>query len=416
MRTLKLTGVFMILLLMLTGISSCSNENDATGNIPTQLIRTWYLGDGTTITFNADGTGVYTETDGENTAQLMRTTDSRATQHYPFTYSYEAEGQSLIIHAEGETIRWTIVSLTDNRLEIKDEDGETISLKNAPGPDTEKIDILLLYKTWLSEESLDTYTFQESGEGNYNPGGEAEAVPLTFEYEKASCTLTLHTDGKVFRWNILSLTNDTLKVQDADGDTLVFIEYANAPAWLELLYGKWGCAGKARMKFTNEGGQKLFTLYEGEGKSYTVPFKYDQYNRIYFFEGEEWGTEYWQVKKVTQDVLIIPNIGKFFRIPEPDELVVGNESLLYVGTWTGFDGSDVTSTWKFQKDSQTLVWEAEGDKITAKYTYDATSHQLTITADGEQEIYRITKLTDRVLYLNVIENGKVVDYMEFRIL
>ncbi|MBS5539252.1 MAG: hypothetical protein KHX52_02590 [Phocaeicola plebeius] len=72
----------MLLMLILIGVSSCSNEDENIGNIPSQLIKTWYMGEGTYITFNADGTGVYTETDEISTAKLMRRTGTRTTDTY----------------------------------------------------------------------------------------------------------------------------------------------------------------------------------------------------------------------------------------------------------------------------------------------------------------------------------------------
>lgn len=37
----------MLLMLILIGVSSCSNEDENIGNIPSQLIKTWYMGEGT---------------------------------------------------------------------------------------------------------------------------------------------------------------------------------------------------------------------------------------------------------------------------------------------------------------------------------------------------------------------------------
>ena len=102
----------MWLMLILIGVSSCSNEDENIGNIPSQLLKTWYMGEGTSITFNADGTGVYTETSGTTTAKLTRKAGTRATDTYPFTYSYEESTQTLTIHIDGDVMRWTIVTLS----------------------------------------------------------------------------------------------------------------------------------------------------------------------------------------------------------------------------------------------------------------------------------------------------------------
>lgn len=416
----------MWLMLILIGVSSCSNEDENIGNIPSQLIKTWYMGEGTYITFNADGTGVYTETDEMSTAKLMRRTGTRATDTYPFTYSYEESTQTLTIHIDGDVMRWTIVTLSDDTLKIKDEDGELITLKkdttSEPG-----IDINLLYNTWISEEQ-DLYTFNNDGSGSYKAKEETSANDITYEYDEASRLLTLHrVDGQVVRWTILSLTNDTLKVEDNNGQELTLTAYVNT-AWIELLYGKWGVAGRTLMEFTNREGNKLFTLHEGEEMGpYTVPFKYDAYNRIYFFENENWGDGYWQVKQVTQDILSLEIFGlngenltiegsmTLFRIPEPDELVVGDESLLYGDEWTSFDpDSGAPMTWQFRENFQDLIWKVDGEELVVNYTYDTESHVLTITSEGEKEVYKITKLTDHFMYLEGIDEEGEAWYMEFR--
>lgn len=190
MRVLKLTSTLMLLMLILIGVSSCSNEDENIGNIPSQLIKTWYMGEGTYITFNADGTGVYTETDEISTAKLMRRTGTRATDTYSFTYSYEESTQTLTIHIDGDVMRWTIVTLTDDTLKIKDEEGELITLKKDATSEPD-IDITLLYNTWISE-TQDIYTFNNDGNGTYKAKEETSANDITYEYDEANKLLTLH--------------------------------------------------------------------------------------------------------------------------------------------------------------------------------------------------------------------------------
>lgn len=415
----------MLLMLILIGVSSCSNEDENIGNIPSQLIKTWYMGEGTYITFNADGTGVYTETDEISTAKLMRRTGTRTTDTYSFTYSYEESTQTLTIHIDGDVMRWTIVTLTDDTLKIKDEEGELITLKKDATSEPD-IDITLLYNTWISE-TQDIYTFNNDGNGTYKAKEETSANDITYEYDEANKQLTLHrVNGKVVRWTILSLTNDTLKVKDNDRQELTLTVYTNT-AWIELLYGKWGFFGKPSIEFTNKEGNRLCTVYEGEEAPYTVAFKYDAYNRIYFFENESWSGGFWQVKQVTQDILSIDvfssdgeNLTKessmtLFRIPEPDELVVGDESLLYGDEWTSFsydDGSPITL--QFRQNFSDVIWTEGGDKMTFNYTYNSDSHELVFTVDGETEAFKIIKLTDHVMYLAIYENGVLADGMEFR--
>lgn len=268
MRVLKLTSTLMLLMFILIGVSSCSNEDENIGNIPSQLIKTWYMGEGTYITFNADGTGVYTETDDVYAAKLRHKASSRATETYPFTYSYEESTQTLTIHFDGETMRWTIVTLSDDTLKIKDEEGELITLKK-DATSAPVIDINLLYNTWISETE-DIYTFNRDGNGSYKAKEATSANDITYEYDEANTLLTLHhIDGKVVRWTILSLTNDTLKVKDNDGQELTLTAYINT-AWMELLYGKWGVAGQTELKFTNKDGNKRFTIMREKNESHTL--------------------------------------------------------------------------------------------------------------------------------------------------
>ena len=59
MKMLRLTGIFMVFLVMLGCFSSCSEDNEeSAGNVPSQLLKTWYMDDGSSVTFHADGTGI----------------------------------------------------------------------------------------------------------------------------------------------------------------------------------------------------------------------------------------------------------------------------------------------------------------------------------------------------------------------
>ena len=104
-----------------------------------------------------------------------------------------------------------------------------------------------------------------------------------------------------------------------------------------------------------------------------------------------------------------------FRIPEPDELVVGDESLLYGDEWTSFsydDGNPITL--QFRQNFSDVIWTEDGNKMTFNYTYNSDSQELVFTVDGKTEAFKIIKLTDHVMYLATYENGELVDGMEFR--
>lgn len=165
-------------------------------------------------------------------------------------------------------MRWTIVTLSDDTLKIKDEEGELITLRK-DATSAPVIDINLLYNTWISETE-DIYTFNRDGNGSYKAKEATSANDITYEYDEANTLLTLHhIDGKVVRWTILSLSNNTLKVKDNDGQELTLTAYINT-AWMELLYGKWGVAGQTELKFTNKDGNKRFTIMREKNESHTL--------------------------------------------------------------------------------------------------------------------------------------------------
>ena len=52
--------------------------------------------------------------------------------------------------------------------------------------------------------------------------------------------------------------------------------------------------------------------------------------------------------------------------------------------------------------------------MTFNYTYNTDSHKLTLTGGGETVVFTITKLTDRIMYLESIDEDGEIQYMEFR--
>lgn len=291
-----------------------------------------------------------------------------------------------------------------------------------------------LIRTWYLNE--ETYvTFNRDGTGVYvesdntrmmkftdevNPKIK-KTTSFTYSYEEDGRELIIRMNGEIKQWKIVLLTKDTLKVKDENGQLQEFSTQPNAN-WADLLYGKWGFAGKTMMEFSNINGENLFTLYEGEEFPYSVKFKCEGNRRIYFYEDEIWGDDYWYVETVTKDILTVEQYEEgiystytLFRIPEPDELVVGDESLLYGEEWTSFDTDGVVITLQFNKDPQTVVWTEEGENMSVHFIYDPTFHKLTLTTDdGEKIQYRIIKLTDHIMYMEELENGVVVDYLELR--
>ena len=86
----------------------------------------------------------------------MRRSATRGAYTLPFTYSYEEEDNSIFIHTENETLQLFIVTLTDDKLIVKNEDDNVFSLVN----DLEaEVDIELLYhKKCSGNRNLQIFT------------------------------------------------------------------------------------------------------------------------------------------------------------------------------------------------------------------------------------------------------------------
>ena len=93
---------------LMVGVSFVSCDDDDEGDVgaPKELLGTW-LWYGEEITFNANGSGVLVE-DGES---------------YPFSFTYDAASKTLTVSADGEVMRWTIVSISNSKMVAVDEDG-----------------------------------------------------------------------------------------------------------------------------------------------------------------------------------------------------------------------------------------------------------------------------------------------------
>ena len=127
---------------------------------------------------------------------------------------------------------------------------------------------------------------------------------------------------------------------------------------------------------------------------------------------------YWKVLECTNDYLkMIDEDGEFvggLRIPEPNELVVGDEMLLYDKEWKTFDSDGEEMTYMFRRNFSDVVVTGGGERATLDFIYDEKSHYLTIIyGDGEEnDVFEITKLTEKVLYLE--PRSENADYIECR--
>ena len=69
---------------------------------------------------------------------------------------------------------------------------------------------------------------------------------------------------------------------------------------------------------------------------------------------------------------------------------------------------------QFRQNFSDVIWTEDGESMTFNYTYNTDSHKLTLTGGGETVVFTITKLTDRIMYLESIDEDGEIQYMEFR--
>lgn len=329
MKSLKLVGILLIVSLLSIGFYSCSDDDDTPpGNVPELLIRTWYMGGNSSITFNSNGTGSIQTDDAGYSAGILKTKAlTRAT--LTFTYTYNDTTKQIILSMSGEKAIWTILRLTEAVLEIEDEEGDVLVLNATITPDPTPI----------------------------------------------------------------------------------------APS---LLYGDWGYAGKIYMSLTEDG---YCTLYDGDSaKGETVKYKFEN-NRIIFYDNGEWweGSAY-VVKSLTQDYIKFDMLSEgvktgtfaFFRVAK-EENTIGPASYLYNKTWTTFD-EDSFLQLKFNENGTGTYTESDGN-VSFKFSYNESTHKLTLTLGSEKEVWEIIKLTQKAVFFKIIdEDGYSEEITEFRVL
>lgn len=151
MKKINLAVMPLVVMAMIfcLGFISCESDNNEV-EAPSALFKTWYLGDDTSLTFNPDGTGLWTTDDSDDyslsaslsgLSRIHRSSladsrnrysrASRALVSYPFTYTYDASDGDLVINLGEEVMSFSVVSLTEDSLVLVDEDGEKVNFKSS---------------------------------------------------------------------------------------------------------------------------------------------------------------------------------------------------------------------------------------------------------------------------------------------
>lgn len=354
-QQLKLIGILFLTIVCSIGLYSCENNDDEkteSTEVPTGLIGTWYMTDGTSITFNEDGTGTFTEDDGESTAfktMTIRTT-TRGLVTTTFTYTYNPATKQLIISVSGATEVLTIVSLGEGRLVLKTNYGEIMDFSTTKPEEKPEEPA-----TALDEDLLTSCKWERSGQ-------------LMYEFQKGEKPGT----GTVLRYWYEDTDEDGVDERHVSKDKYVI-------------------------------NGNLLQIYLSEEDGYLVKYK---------------------AKIVNGDVLVLTYTDKedlensdygFFVVYKDrnEKATIGPATYLYNKTWNnGYE------TLEFHADNTVTVkaWiPDEGyDTYTTNYSYDSNTHQIVIDYDGDKESHTVSKLTEDILIVGSLVDGKM-NYTEYRI-
>lgn len=316
MIKIKSAGLLILISLLFIGFSSCSDDDDkAASNVPSELLKTWYLGDGSSITFNADGTGVFVEEeDGEpagfSAKKSVRTkTITRAKTSYPFTYTYNAGNKQITMTMKGAMEIWTIVSLTEEILKIEDSEGDMIqfSKTETSTPDVPGSNELAgtkwgyAGKTYISfTETMCTIYSDDDSEGE------------SAKYK--------YVDNQIFFWGeggwtggrftVLTLTDNYINFKDNEEGELVFFfripEERNSIGPASYLYNKkWSTPEDSNINQVititfNENGQ--MTYKDSETPETSFEYSYEESTHMLYIKNGGAG-ETWEITNLTPNIV-----------------------------------------------------------------------------------------------------------------
>ena len=253
-----------LLMLMFTACSSDDNESQTPdGTFPAELIGTWDMGGGH-ITFRDNMTGVMTfagySVADVRTREAVRSfrpqKASGTTIEFKWTYSATDSRISLIYM--GQTEVWTLVSLANGTLVVRDSDGETITMQRASGTDNDGNDddddtgiptggevgpAYLLTGTW-GAAGRKFYTFANNGTILYHYIDEQTGAETyesgAYVYDENNHILTIEDMGRV---QVTAMTEDVIRLTFIeDGSSLWLSRITDGEKYtvgpLSLIYDK----------------------------------------------------------------------------------------------------------------------------------------------------------------------------------
>ena len=331
MKKINLAVMPLVVMAMIfcLGFISCESDNNEV-EAPSALFKTWYLGDDTSLTFNPDGTGLWTTDDSDDyslSASLsvlsrihrsslsdLRNRYSRASRalvSYPFTYTYDASNGNLVINLGQMVMSFSVLSLTEDSLVLVDEEGDKVNFKSSKGEDGGNLppvgDKKLLVGKWgfagvvWTEYTSDSlYLYDQLGEN-----GEK------YKYSYVNHIVNIWENNEWWpSWEIVSLTKDVCIERSLAAPYDYFphfriLDELDTVGDASLLYGKtWSTFGEGddmiRLTFSADGKM----TYEEDGFADEFNYTYDNAtHKMTWSDGYQ--TEVMDVIKLTENVIIL---------------------------------------------------------------------------------------------------------------
>lgn len=305
-----------------------------------------------------------------------------------------------------------------------------------------------LMGTWYTYEDM-TVTFRDNNTGEIKMINPEENIPFSYIYNASTNSITLSAYGETEVWKIVSLTGNTLVMEDSEGEELFMYkpsgtgntddtdcpdpDDSSGTGGLdkeigpkELLYGMWGNAGIIRYEFTEDGFFNAYYLDEETGQyRYTSHhFTYDENtHKITFIEDPQDNLPILlgEVTLLTKDLIQIKrgeDGASYYlsRINKDEKDTIGDISMLYCKKLTAIgvatvEGESVGISLTLKSNGQYTL--SFGGSVSGTYTYDASNHILKLSTPYDETTYKITRLTSDVIFMYDLEQGKE-EIMEFR--
>lgn len=337
MKRFKLLSVYCLMAVFTMFFAACSSDDEPgmQGDTPPEaLIGTWNMDGESSITFRANGTGEIKTEDyaDEHESPAMyapkfkipgKPGTGRDLITISFTWNYSAADRRITISAQGETMIWNIISLSDGNLVVKDSDGDEMSMQksadeNPDTPDTPGDPEIgateLLYCAW-GAAGTKAYEFTKDGYVRmYYKDEETGATKYDntpFRYDEKTHVISIEEmpgDGFFQVWKVKVLTPTVICLSYVEGGGDVYLSRIgdneeNTIGALSLIYDK-----ELTLMGTTE---KMTMTIRANGKvtiaGMTVDYKYNESTHLLTLSAYGEPINEFTVIRLTEDVIFLEN-------------------------------------------------------------------------------------------------------------